>query len=406
MSLFAELSPMERMIRARAQLIIKQPFFGTLALHLELVESHAVRTMSTDGKKILFNPIFLYTLDDEEIEAVIAHEVYHCALRHHTRRGKRERKLWNAAADYAANRDLLMVPFKLPKWALFDPRFDGLTAEEIYYILEQEREQGGGGEEEGEEAGDGENGDGAGKPGGSDPGGCGEIVDAEPEGSEGQKAEEEAVWESHVRAALAVATRHHGSIPAHLRRLSEVLNNPRKDWREELDRFVDPMASTTTTWSMPNKRFIGRGMILPRQIRDGVNHLGIGVDVSGSIDQKAINSFTGHIQGMLDTGMVSKVTAVYCDDEVQKVEEFEAGDQVKIDTDGGGGTAMAPVFAWFLDNAPDVAGIVMLSDLIIGQNDFGPDPGIPTLWAGYGSPQDLKHWGPLVPFGEVIELID
>jgi predicted metal-dependent peptidase len=42
--------------------------------------------MATDGRRILFNPEFVHSLQPEELEAVLAHEVLHCALGHHPRR--------------------------------------------------------------------------------------------------------------------------------------------------------------------------------------------------------------------------------------------------------------------------------------------------------------------------------
>jgi len=48
-----------KLTRARATLILDQPFFGALALRLHLVEDENTKTMSVDGKTIRYNPDFV-----------------------------------------------------------------------------------------------------------------------------------------------------------------------------------------------------------------------------------------------------------------------------------------------------------------------------------------------------------
>ena len=120
-----------KLTRARTQLLLNQPFFGALCLRLKLIEG-GVPTMATDGRQILFNPEFVHSLQPEELQAVLAHEVLHCALGHHCRRGQRDPQLWNEAADLAINPLLIANGFSLPEGALIDPEFDNLSAEEIY----------------------------------------------------------------------------------------------------------------------------------------------------------------------------------------------------------------------------------------------------------------------------------
>src|ERR1700681_3286445 len=97
----------DRITRARSRLILSQPFYGTLALYLTLHESDDIPTMATDGSSLWFNPAFTLGLSESECVGVVAHEVSHCAYFHHTRRQNREPRLWNIAADFAINRDLL-----------------------------------------------------------------------------------------------------------------------------------------------------------------------------------------------------------------------------------------------------------------------------------------------------------
>ena len=128
-------STIERKLsRARTQLLLNQPFFGTLCLRLKL-DAGSLPTMATDGRRIVYNAEFVEELRSAELEGVLAHEVLHCALAHQCRRGQRDPELWNRAADLAINPILIANGFKLPGDALIDQAFNNLSAEEIYARL-------------------------------------------------------------------------------------------------------------------------------------------------------------------------------------------------------------------------------------------------------------------------------
>ena len=70
----------EKLSRARTQLLLNQPFFGTLCLRLKLVAMSSLPTMATDGRRLVYNPAFVDQLTPAELEGVIAHEVMHVHL--------------------------------------------------------------------------------------------------------------------------------------------------------------------------------------------------------------------------------------------------------------------------------------------------------------------------------------
>jgi hypothetical protein len=110
--------------------------------------------------------------------SVLAHEVIHCALLHPFRIGQRDLRQFNEAADYAINNFLqgvneaavtqkLPEPFPLWKGALINPGFGGMSAEEIYALIQ--KPTGGGGQPNPNGQGQGNSGQGNGN-GQSQPG--------------------------------------------------------------------------------------------------------------------------------------------------------------------------------------------------------------------------------------------
>ena len=128
----------ERVAKARAELILSRTFYGVLVGQVVPVASDQFPTMATNGKQHFYNPAFIAELTQDELLAVQAHESEHDARRHHTRRGGRDPVRWNKATDYGINIDLVDAGFKLPKDVLLDPRFRGMSAEDIYRTLEIE----------------------------------------------------------------------------------------------------------------------------------------------------------------------------------------------------------------------------------------------------------------------------
>ena len=136
-----EMESTERVLKARAELIQARRFYGVLLSNVEPVLSRKFPTMATDGRRHYFNPEFVATLTQVELLGVQAHESEHDARHHGTRRNGRDPKKWNEATDYAINIDLVDEGFVLPKGALLDPKYRGLSAEDIYRMRELDAEQ-------------------------------------------------------------------------------------------------------------------------------------------------------------------------------------------------------------------------------------------------------------------------
>jgi hypothetical protein len=200
-----------RIQKARTTLLLDHPFFGTLLFRLGGKASRSVATMATDGVSLFYNPEFVDSLNAAELAGVLAHEVMHPALQHHTRRGDRDQARWNMACDYAINPMLFDAGLTLPKDVLLDERFRGMSAERIYNLIEEDEKQGGNSEQSDSQAGNGssapkdesvQNDEAAGGPQAPlTPGGVGQVLDAlEPE-SGPSVAEQAREWQIAVEQA-------------------------------------------------------------------------------------------------------------------------------------------------------------------------------------------------------------
>lgn len=152
MTPFDKMPAENRIRRSRTMLVLgvgDEPFYGSIALGLELYESHSVPTAVTDGKVLIYNPSWIETIDTiEEVMGFVEHEVLHGALKHPIRRVELTKQvgednfdlnLWQMAADYAINPILIKKGRKLPGKPLYDPRFEGMSAERIYFELLEEK---------------------------------------------------------------------------------------------------------------------------------------------------------------------------------------------------------------------------------------------------------------------------
>ena len=386
-----------RIQKARTTLLLDHPFFGTLLFRLGAKPCRSIATMATDGVSLFYNPEFVGTLNAAELAGVLAHEVMHPALQHHTRRGDRDQARWNMACDYAINPILLDAGLSLPKDVLIDNRFRGMSAERIYNLIEEQRqEDGSDGKSESQGEPGGESNDEAGEPSApATPGGIGQVLDApESENGEGQTVAEQARdWQIAVEQAENVA-KLAGKLPAGAQRTLEAAQAARVDWRELLRRAWSDTIPSDYSWMRPNRRHIWAGVYLPGVICEGVGEVAIGVDCSGSVHARQLGLFEAEIRSILAGQRPRLVHVLYFDATVHKIETYQPGEQVSLSPVGGGGTDFRPCFRWLEEQGIQPQTLVFLTDLW-GTFPEGA-PSYPVLWASTASRS--------APFGQVIPM--
>jgi predicted metal-dependent peptidase len=412
-----------RLTRARVQLLLTHPFFASLCMRLDLRVA-GIPTMATNGKTIYYNAAFVESLTPAELQGVLAHEVMHCALAHHCRRGARDLQIWNEAADLAINPIILNSGLTLPADALVDHQYQGLSAEEIYARL-SDKKSGGEGESgssgtQGAASGadqssappqspaddgsqqEGQSSDPGTKPGSvaqARPGGFGEVLDAtddmENPASEAELHRQENQWKIAAEQAMKMA-KACGSGSADIERLLEEERQSKQNWRAILRDFISATTPCDYTWSPPNRRHISAGLYLPSIRREGIGPVVIGVDTSGSVGRRELEEFASEISAIADQAQPEIIHVVYCDEAVTSTQEFQPSEPITLEPRGGAGTSFCPVFQWVQQNNIDPACLIYLTDLAC--HDYPEsEPRYPVLWA--------TNSRRTAPFGETIRIL-
>jgi len=359
-----------RLAKAKTSLVLEHPFVGTIALNLPFIFDESVPTAATNGKEIRFNPSFVDELTDDELKFLVAHECFHPMLEHNYRRGGRDPKRWNIAADYVINELLTIEGIgKMPSIGVQDSAIyaaGGGTSDGIYNLLPEDG--GGHGHKPLDDCQDGT-------------------------GDPAEQAQQQAEWKVRV-AQAAQAAKMMGKMSAGLARLVSEVLAPKVDWREVLQRFIVRARTDQRSFTRFNRRFLPQGMYLPSVSGEALGELVFAIDCSGSIDERTISQFAAEVRNVKDDLNPSRIHVLYFDSEVSHVESYDPDDQLDIRPHGGGGTDFAPVFTKILELDIHPVAIVFLTDLCC--YSFGDEPDAPVLWVSTDEGN--------APFGEVVKM--
>jgi len=403
----------DKLTKARVQLLLSHPFFAALALRLQLVDK-TIKTMATDGRAIYYSPIFVDSLTPAELQGVLAHEVLHCALGHHCRRGDRTPTRWNHACDYAINPILIDNGFELPAGGLLSPEYRDLSAEEIYSRLPPDADGGGSqpknDEQESDEPGGAATGSGSGS---TDPAsitateqqepstepGFGEVLDAVDDNgapaSDADKSQQQRDWAVATQQA-ANAAKSCGHSPLGVERVLEDTGRSHVNWRAVLRDFVAATTPADYRFSPPNRRYVHAGLYLPSIHKEGTGPLVLAVDTSCSIGAEELKQFAAEITAIAEDAQPERIHVVYCDAAVQTSQELTPGESIVLTPKGGGGTNFRPVFDWVDDQNIQPACLLYLTDLACDKYPASP-PDYPVLWV-----TDSRR---VAPFGETVQIL-
>ncbi len=405
----------DKLAAARTRLILDHPFLGALALRLPLKtvdNPEWCKTTGTDARHLYYNPAYIETLSPQQTQFMVAHEALHCALSHFARRHHRNKVRWDLACDLAINPLLKEEGLHPPPGYLIIDDYKGLTAEEIYPLLDEnpESEQPDEHLYDNSESEGGSRGGGGGEPdqGKGGQGGQNDRQPRQPPRPSGQGEEEEAPpppltpdeqetlkvqWQQRMAGAAQQAMQM-GRLGGTLARMIDHLLQPQLPWRMVLARYLSNTARDDYTYTRPSRR---EGDFILPSLRSQEIDLVVALDTSASIREQEFAEFIAEINAIKGQ-LRARVHLVACDTELsvdgpwlfEPWEEFKLPQQLT----GGGGTWFKPVFDWVEARDVDPQALIYFTD---AEGDFPESPpNYPVLWLVKGKLP--------VPWGERIQL--
>jgi len=404
-------------------------------------------TMATNGSKLLWDWRFVESLTQHQVNFVMIHEILHVTLMHHLRIKGRDHKIANVAMDHVVNIlitrsgmtnvvtdkvfaswpvGMLLNPrhtslrdesYRMPATGLMDPKFVGMSFEDVYAaIAKQEADK-----PAEPEKGDGDDGDDDGgeeqRAGEEDATGGGEERDeqadkATPWGDvqEGTDDEGESLSEEEMKKAeqemlddLIIAeqmAKGRGQMSAGMSGALGELKNPSQPWEEVLRDLMTNDKPAGSSYAIQNKRHPGSNLIYPGRKKQSFGNLCIMVDASGSVSQGEFDQFMGDVWDICEDLSPATVTMIQFDHRADSHEEIESGEVPELTRQFSGGTRFSAPF-----NYADAQDLSDDFDMILFFTDGGDshypenEPECPVIWASTGA-----FWGGNPPFGDCVQV--
>ena len=376
----------EKIITARVSLLLKAPFFGNLAtrLKIEEVKGDWCTTAATDGRHIYFNRKFFEPLTVKQVEFVIAHEVLHNVFDHMGRREHRKHKLFNAAADYCVNGQLVRdkIGHEIPSIKMYhDTAYYGLSAEEIYEKLKEENDDAL--DELGElldqhidwESGDGD--DANGKPSYS---------------KEELKTIRDEMREATISAAQTCGA---GKVPASVARMIRDLTEPKMDWRELLGQQIQSTIRSNYSFARPSRKGWHMNAILPGTMIEDTIDICVAIDMSGSIGDSQAADFLGEIKSIMQEYQDFNIKLWTFDTKTYNMQDFDSYNIDEFDqyeVMGGGGTCFRCNWDFMKENDIIPKKFIMFTDLGVWNSDYGDPDWCDVIFIAH-STDDIAPFG-------------
>lgn len=352
------------------------PHFTGLVRVVRVVVDERVPTMGIFASgRLLVNPEFVSKLKENELVFVLAHELFHLALRTHDRAIGSDPLQFNFAHDYIIN-DILRVALqfdRIPAGGLDWPGARKLSAEEILLQMQKDpsiipaRSQVWQGQ-----AVSGQRAFGPGSSGQGQGAFPGDVLDAQrerelfPDDQPGDQQAQAANAREAAGKALGLgklmdAMQGRGTDPGTTNQLVTALRGMyRTPWETALQRWLESVAPSERTFIRPSRRGAERtDVVLPGRKREGWI-LNVVLDTSGSMTEE-IPRVLGAIADFCDAVAVDQIRLVQCDTAVtsdQFLTPFELGSH---EVSGYGGSDLSPAL-WHLAADPEVEAVVVLTD--------------------------------------------
>jgi predicted metal-dependent peptidase len=368
----------------------------------------SIPTAATDGKNLLVNPSWFFSMELKERLFVTVHEIMHNVLGHPhlmqtwekqqcviTSSGKRlpwKPEIMNIAMDLIINHTLVEAKIGvMPSSGWLDDSL-GKGTDSCVDVYERLMSKSKDGFKVRKPKG-GKDGTGGGgfdqllKPGTGDP----KDADGKPAGS---TERDDRAWKQATAAALESA-RLQGNLPSCLERLLSEVTEPKVDWREHLRGVFSRMfGHERYDFARPNRRFIVRDIYVPSTKATRAGDVVVAIDTSGSCVD-ILPMFLNELSGILGDVRPERVILMWCDAAIQRVDELDDADQIAgLKGFYGGGTDFRPVFKEVEQRGLEPDALVYLTDM------YGDAPSVapsyPVVWASITKDYRPVKWGQYV----------
>jgi predicted metal-dependent peptidase len=381
----------DKIIVARVGLLLRHPFFGNLATRLQIKEADEwLTTAATDGRNIYFNRKFFTPLTVKQVEFVIAHEILHAVFDHIGRNEGRDRKLFNIAADYCVNGQLVRdrIGEAPPEIKIFhDPKYYGWGAEQVYDDLYEKYD-------DEQLAALGQLLD--------------EHLDPNGEGKNGQpqytkdelKAIRDEMREAVMQAAQAAGA---GNVPASIARMIKDFTEPKMNWREILRQQIQSTIKNDYTFMRPNRKGWHMSAILPGTNFEETIDICVAIDMSGSIGDEQAKDFLSEIKGIMQEYRDFKIKVWCFDTQVYNEADFDGYNMDEFDEYepmGGGGTEFDANWEYMKEHNINPKKFIMFTDGY-PWGSWGDENYCDTVFIIHGNNTIVPPWGEFAYYEEV-----
>ena len=347
----------DQVARTTKSLIFAEPFYGLFLIGINKKYSMQLPTAGVSkhniGCQLTINPEFYNNLSEDHRFGLIKHELLHIAFGHLiTRSLYSDHKLFNIAADLEINQYILES--KLPEGGLLLSSFPEINlprkagTDKYYELLEQAHQDGT--SPSLDNLMDQMNGE------SQYCHGTWDDFDSLPEAD--KKLMQKQI-EHQLKESAEQTVKKQGNIPGELAELIHRLMHiePTKfDWKAYLRRFAgnSSVVYTKKLRRKYNKRYAANpGLKIKFK-----NHILVGVDTSGSVNNDELKEFFSELTHMHKTG--HKITVAQCDTKLNSVKEFNPRKDWEIH--GRGGTSFQPVIDYYNENKGQYTALIYLTD--------------------------------------------
>lgn len=322
-------------------------FFTTICFSLKHEFTDKVPTAGTDGRSIFINPTFFMGLNTAEQVFLLLHETLHVAYMHveATRRGTRDFKKWNVAADYVINEQLVSRNYKMPKNGLYNPAYKDMAVEEVFDLLPE-------------------------PPQDFQP----DIVESSDEDGKLQAEIQDILVAASLQSKMGNDSP--GAIPGEIQIALTKLLDPKLPWQSILRKYLFAYNRNDYTYKKPNRRFFPEHY-LPSMHSQNLMDLTIAIDTSGSVSDEQFTGFISEIASIFKMMNPEKITVIQFDYGIQAIDKVRSLRELqKVKFTGRGGTCLKEVFDWTTANNPRLLMVFTDGDFY----DPGNAPNTDLIW--------------------------